>query len=150
MVHPHLKYCVQMWSPHLKKDIPALEKVQKRATKMIRGLERVSYKERLKRLGLFSLEKRRLRGNMIEVSKIMSDIEKVDKEKLFTYSHNTRTRGHQMKLISSTFKTNKKVFFHTTHNLWNSLPEEVVKAGTITMFKRELDKFMVTKSINGY
>ncbi|CAM5124383.1 unnamed protein product, partial [Natator depressus] len=99
MVHPHLEYCVQMWSHHLKKDILALEKFQKRATKMIRGLEWVSYEERLKRLRLFSLEKRSLRGDMIEIYKIMSGVEKVNKEKLFTCSHNIRTRGHQMKLM---------------------------------------------------
>ncbi|CAM5109632.1 unnamed protein product [Eretmochelys imbricata] len=96
MVRPHPEYCIQMWS-HLKKDILALEKVQRRATKMIRGLEWVPYEERLKRLGLFSLEKRRLMGDMIEVYKIMSGVEKVNKEKLFTCSHNIRTRGHQMK-----------------------------------------------------
>ncbi|CAM4413494.1 unnamed protein product, partial [Caretta caretta] len=145
MVCPHLEYCIQKWFPHLKKDTLALEKVQRRATKMIRGLEGVPYEERLKTLGLFRLEKRRLRGNVLEV-------EKVNKEKLCTCSHNIRTRGHQMKLMGSSFKTNKRKFFFTqcTVNLWNSLPEEVVKARTTTGFKRELDKFMEVKSINGY
>ncbi|CAM5134922.1 unnamed protein product [Natator depressus] len=110
MVRPHLEYCVQMWLPHLKKDILELEKVQKRATKMIRGIEQLPYEERLIKLGRLSLEKRRLREDMIDVYKIMSGIEKLKKEVLFTPSHNTRTRGHQMKLIGSRFKTQESIF----------------------------------------
>ena len=71
IVRPPLEYCIQAWSPYLRKDIDMLEKIQWRATKLIPGLRDLTYEERLEECGVTTLETRRLRGDQIEVFKII-------------------------------------------------------------------------------
>ena len=83
IVRPHLEYCIQAWSPYLRKDIDMLEKMQRRATKLIPGLRYLRYEERLKECELTTLETRRLRGDQIEVFKILNGYENIDSNIFF-------------------------------------------------------------------
>ena len=84
IVRPHLEYCIQAWSPYLRKDIDMLEKIQRRATKLIPGLRDLRYEERLKECGLTTLETRRLIGDQIEVFKILNGYENIDSNIFFS------------------------------------------------------------------
>ena len=78
IVRPRLEYCIQAWNPHLRKDVDnMLEKIQRRATKLIPGLRDLTYEERLKECGLTTLETRRLRGDQIEVFKRLNGYENI-------------------------------------------------------------------------
>ena len=141
-VRPHLEYAVQAWSPHLRKDIEAIEKVQRRATKLPRELKELSYEERCKQLGITTLEERRQRGDMIEVFKIMKGIENIDANKFFQRNLNTR-RGHDYSIYKKQCSKDIRKYFFSQRivNTWNKLPNSVVRAKTVNDFKNKYDKF---------
>ena len=144
LVRPLLEYAVQYWSPHYVKDINKLESIQRRATKHVPELRTKTYEERLKELNLFSLEKRRRRGDLIELFKIVNGYDKLNIGKLLAFD-NSRTRGHQFKLKyrSPSFCTDigKFSFANRVVNPWNDLPRYVVESTSITSFKHNLDKY---------
>jgi hypothetical protein len=86
LVRPHLEYCIQAWRPHLVKDINLIEKVQRRATRMIIECRGKTYDERLELLGLTTLETRRFRADMLEVFKILKGFEGIREDSFFGFS----------------------------------------------------------------
>ncbi|KAK4816693.1 LOW QUALITY PROTEIN: hypothetical protein QYF61_020401 [Mycteria americana] len=116
---PHLEYCVLFWSLLRKKDVDRMERVQRRATKMIKGLGSLPYVERLGELGLFSLEKRRLRGDLITTFQYLKGGYKEDEDSLFTRSHMEKTRGNGYKLILGRFQLGTRGKFFTDPELYH-------------------------------
>ena len=99
LVRPHLDYAVSVWNPYFKKDINLLEGVQRRATKLTKELKNLPYEERLRKLELTTLEKRRERGDLIQMYKIINGLEEVHLTKELNFAASDYfTRGNSLKL----------------------------------------------------
>ena len=148
-VRPHLEYCVQAWSPIYEKDYWLLERVQKRATKMVRGLNNLQYEGRLRTLNMFSLKYRRLRGDLIEVFKFVHGQHMGYLRGLFEFNAENRGRCHQYKFIIRQSRTRLRQSFFSRRVLadWNSLPGNVVGADTLISFKNRLDEHFMGKGL---
>ncbi|KAK4831643.1 LOW QUALITY PROTEIN: hypothetical protein QYF61_018583 [Mycteria americana] len=121
LVRPHLQCCVQLWSPQCRKDMDLLERVQRRPQKWSEGWNTSPYDERLRELGLFSLEKRRLQGDLTAAF---------------------QTRGNSFKLKEGRFRLGirKKFFMMRAVRHWHRLPREAAVAPSLEVFKVRLDR----------
>ena len=100
---------------------------------MIPELRDLSYEERLKECGLTTLETRRLRGDQIEVFKILNGYENIDRNMFFSLKKDSRTRGHEVKLVKDQYRLDirKHSFSQRTINEWNKLSTDCVTARTL-------------------
>ena len=140
-VRPHLEFCVPAWSPWLDGDKDCLERVQKRAVGMISGLRGRTYEDRLKELGIVTLEERRHQMDMLQTYKILNGKEKVDPSWWFTMASDservTRQSADPLNIRPGTPRLDIRRYFYSQRIVesWNNVPLDIKKSVSVTAFK---------------
>ena len=142
-IRPYLEFAVPVWCPFLKGDIDMIEQVQQRATKLIPAIRNLSYENRLRKLELTTLKDRRLRGDLIQMFKIMNKMDKCDRYNRFKIILN-QVRGHCFKYFKEITRQpyRENFFYNRVVNIWNQLPSEIVEATSVNSFKAGIDHWM--------
>ena len=142
LVRPHLEYCVQVWSPYKKKYIKLLERVQRRATKLVPELRELEYPERLRRLGLTTLEERRVRGDMIQTYKFITRKEDIDPSVFFQMARpRPGTNNRKIFIQRNKLDVRKKFYSQRSGPVWNELDNRVIEVRKTGTFKKNYDKW---------
>jgi hypothetical protein len=139
-VRPILEYASSIWNPTYVTLIDKLEKVQRNFTKRLPGFHNITYGERLKLLRIDSLEHRRLKFDLILCYKIFHELIELTPSNYFSLSSNSITRGHDYKIIQQHCRINARKHFFSNRIIccWNSLPNDVVCASSLSSFKNLL------------
>ena len=153
-IRPHLEYGAAIWNPHLKRDIKKLEKVQRRATKLVPEVRSLPYASRLEALDIQSLEERRKRGDLIQYFKFYKGFNRIkwyhSNIPMASLSSDGPARGirgasHRVTKQVSKIEARDNFLSNRVVNDWNGLPNEIVSSKSVNQFKNRLDEYTKQK-----
>ncbi len=140
-MRPHLEYGMSACSPSLVADINHLERIQRLVTRLVTGMRHLPYKERLQRLGLHSLQLRRLRDDLITAFKKFKGLLDIDPNLFFLPPARRGLRGHLFKVHQGASHRRRRgsAFSVRAEKYWNKLPASVATAPSVNVFKKQLE-----------
>jgi hypothetical protein len=141
-IRPHLEYCIQAWRPFYRKSTTILESTFRHFTKRCRSLSKQPYPERLRLLGLTSMQTRFDRGDLLLAFKIIRGFDLLTPDLFFPMAPSNKTRGHDLKIQLQPFRTNlrKGTFSQRVALKWNNLEQNIVSSTSINDFKARFDR----------